>query len=299
MTQMLRRVIGEDITLHLDLAPRLPAVLADEVMLEQVLLNLAVNSRDAMPKGGSLTISTALADIGRSDAKRNPEARAGRYVCLSVADTGCGMDELTRAQIFDPFFSTKFTGRGLGLPAVLGVARGHRGYVQVRSEPGHGSTVRLLFPVPPEREARAERQAGTSGQARPAAPLVLVVDDEGPVRSLTVRLVERCGYRAASARDGLEALHQLQERLPDVACVILDMTMPRLGGEETLREIRKLSPELPVLVSSGFEGAEVIERLAGLSPSGFLQKPYQLAEVRSRLQALLSERGTLPDMPVG
>jgi two-component system, cell cycle sensor histidine kinase and response regulator CckA len=287
MGRMLELPMPKGATLRLDLAENLPAVEADVAQIRQTVLNLVLNAAEALdPRGGGkVVVRTGLQSCDGREPQAdyfNESIRRGRYLFIEVSDTGSGMDAATLSKIFDPFFSTHFTGRGLGLPAALGVVRGHRGFIQVRSRPGDGSSFRVLLPAL-EQAADGTARAGSEDK-----PLVLVVDDEDAVRNLTLRLIERCGCRATGAADGVEALGILRSRLPEFACVLLDLTMPRMGGEETLRELRSFAPTLPVLVSSGYEGSEVSQRLAELGVAAFIQKPYQLSELKAKVTAAVA-----------
>jgi two-component system cell cycle sensor histidine kinase/response regulator CckA len=291
MSRMLEVSLPKGASLRFELTAGLPAVQADVAQVRQMVLNLVLNAAEALDprKSGAVVVRTGVQACDDSaplvDYFDQP-LPAGRYVFVEVADTGAGMAPETMVRIFEPFFSTKFTGRGLGLPAALGVARGHSGYFQVRSVVGEGSAFRVL--LPPATAEPSRRAAAAAPALEPALPLLLVVDDEDAVRTLTLKLIERCGYRAAGASDGLEALQILRARHAEFACVLLDLTMPRLGGEDTLEEIREFAPHLPVLISSGYEGSEVSRRLEALHVSGFIQKPYQLAELKARIGAVLA-----------
>ena len=203
------------------------------------------------------------------------DLREGLYVRLEVTDTGCGMDEETLAKIFDPFFTTKFTGRGLGLAAVHGILRGHKGGIRVTSKPGQGTTFQVLFPAI---ETAAAVSAEESIPAKPwhGTGTVLVVDDEEIVRSLAKKMVEIAGFSVLTANDGEEAVRVYREHQNEIACVLLDLTMPKMGGEETFRAIRQISPNVRVILSSGYSEETAIGRFAGLGLAGFIQKPYQL-----------------------
>jgi two-component system, cell cycle sensor histidine kinase and response regulator CckA len=296
MARMLELPMPKGSTLRFELAENLPLVEADLAQLRQVVLNLVSNAAEALdPRaGGKVVVRTGLQSCDESapqlDYFNEPVPR-GRYLFVEVSDTGSGMDAGTLSKIFDPFFSTRFTGRGLGLPAALGVVRGHRGFIQVRSRVGEGTSVRLLLPPVATRAAGDGASPGASPDLADR-PLVLVVDDEDAVRVLTLRLIERCGCRAMGAADGIEALDILKSRHTEFACVLLDLTMPRLGGEETLRELRVFAPRLPVLVSSGYEGSEVSRRLAALGVAGFIQKPYQLSDLKAKVTTVLKAERT-------
>jgi CheY-like chemotaxis protein len=199
-------------------------------------------------------------------------ASEGPHVIIEVSDSGCGMDAATRSRIFDPFFSTKFTGRGLGLAATLGIMRGHRGAIEVRSEPGVGTVIRLCFPASaavaptPLDAPRGELTAGGG---------VLIVDDEASVRSVTAALLRRRGFEAREAPDGQAALDLLDRHAHEIALVLLDLTMPGLGGEATWRAIRARWPQLPVVLMSGYSEQEVTQLFADEQLAGFLQKPFR------------------------
>jgi two-component system, cell cycle sensor histidine kinase and response regulator CckA len=290
MMRMIELTVSKRVTLRVAIPDDLPLVDADADQLRQMIVNLVSNASDAIgDENGVIHLSASVVDCSAdhlvTDYLGDPlESR--RYVAIEVADSGAGMGAETRARLFDPFFSTKFTGRGLGLPAVLGVVRGHRGAIQVESEPGRGTTIRVFLPALSSRAAAPAppRNAVQAPEATKAT--ILVVEDEEGVRTVALRMVERCGYAAVPAADGLEAVNLVRQNPVRFDCVLLDLTMPRMGGEEALREIRHIAPHLPVLVCSGYPAQELTERFSGQAVTGFVQKPYRLAEVRARLQAL-------------
>lgn len=282
-TALISSAIPKHVDLRFELAESLPAIRADVAQLQQLVMNLVINAAEAIPpSGGRVTVSTAPQTIG---AGSRHGIEAGDYVCLEVSDTGCGMDEATVARIFDPFFTTKFIGRGLGLAAVQGIIRGHKAAIDVRSAPGQGTTFRVLFPV-----------AGKSASA-PEPPLrpvaagrgtVLVIDDEEIVRSTAEAALRRLGYGVIAAEDGARGVDLFRAAKGHFAAVILDMTMPGMSGEDTLRQLRSIRPDVPIVLSSGFSEAEALQRFDGRGLAGFLQKPYTLQALAERLAAAVA-----------
>ena len=278
MRAMMEMSISKKATLNCNLAPNLPMIEADASQIHQIILNLVINASEALGEdSGVITISTDTIHCNATDyaVLGGDDLHEGHYVRLEVSDTGCGMDEQTLAKIFDPFFTTKFTGRGLGLAAVHGILRGHKGGIRVASKPGQGTTFQVFFPAI---ETPAANPIGESTPAKPwhGTGTVLVVDDEEIVRSLAKNMVEIAGFSVLTAKDGEEAVRMYREHQDEIACVLLDLTMPKMGGEETFRAIRQISPDVRVVLSSGYSEETATGRLAGLGLAGFIQKPYQL-----------------------
>ena len=281
MLGLLQVSISKKATLHVNLAERLPPIIADATQVRQVVMNLVLNASEAIgDRAGAIRVATGvrLAD-------------AGPFVFLQVADTGCGMDEETRRRIFEPFFTTKFTGRGLGLAAVQGIVRGHKGVIEVESEPGRGSTFRLLLPAAKE-ESEQRRQPPPASVPWQGEGTILVADDEAWVRDVAARMLQSLGFKVIVARDGEEALVRWQEAPDEVRLVLLDLTMPKLDGEETFRTLHLLRPELPVILMSGFSEHEAAGRFAGKGLTGFLAKPFGLENLAETMRsAFESSRG--------
>jgi CheY-like chemotaxis protein len=208
----------------------------------------------------------------------SPDLPEGDYIYLEVADTGVGMTEEVRARIFDPFFTTKFTGRGLGLAVVLGIVRGHRGALKVYTEPSRGTTVKLLIPCAEGPELEYARSADPV-TAKRLTGTALVVDDEETVRTVSARMLESLGMRTLIARDGVDGLRVFRENADLISLVLLDLTMPHMDGAETYRELRRVKPEVSVIVMSGFNENEAREQFAGKRIAGFLQKPFKLEDL--------------------
>jgi two-component system cell cycle sensor histidine kinase/response regulator CckA len=291
MTHLVQVSISKKVTLRYSLLRDLPAVEADATQLRQIVLNLIVNASEAIgAESGTVAVHTGAMDCDRAylgNSYAGEALPAGRYVYLEVTDTGCGMDRETRAKLFDPFFSTKFTGRGLGLAAVLGIVRGHRGAIRVDSELGRGSTFRVLLPasesvasVPAPPRVRGQWQ----GQGR-----VLVVDDEEGVRTVGRGMLEQFGFDVLTAADGPEGIAVFRDRADDIDLVILDMTMPGFGGEEVFQQIRRIRPDVRVIVTSGYSEQEAASRFAGKGLTSFMQKPFQMAVMREMIRAVMGE----------
>ena len=291
MGDLLSVSISKKVGLRMDLQPTLPAVDADSAQFQQVVMNLVINASEAIGTGtGTVTLRTRGVSYDRSGLSTDFPGQVlepGPYVRLEVQDDGCGMDLETIGRIFDPFFTTKFTGRGLGLSAMLGIVRGHRAGLRVESVPNQGTTFILLFPASQSSPAPAIR---TTAPDRPVTGRVLVVDDEAIIRDLARTALENAGFSVLEARDGLEAVQCFEEKGASIDLVFLDMTMPRMGGAEAFRRIRDLSPTVRVLLTSGFTQKESLDSLADLPPDGFLQKPFRVRELITKVRELLRDQ---------
>ena len=290
MTQMLEVSVSKKASLHYDLAPALPAVEVDATQLRQIIMNLITNASEALGgEAGAITFTTGVTACGGdylAGCYLGENLTAGPYVFLEVTDSGSGMDEDTRRRIFEPFFTTKFTGRGLGLAVVIGIVRGHQGAIRVASAPGQGTTFRVLLP------AVAWRPEDRTASPAPGAPLhrsgtVLLVDDDPAVRRVGERMLARLGFKVISAAHGREGLEAFRERQGKIDCVILDLTMPEMAGDEVFRELKSLQQDVCVILSSGYTEEDVARRFADTGPAGFVQKPYTLANLQSTLNHVL------------
>ncbi len=273
--KMLRRLIGEDVRLDTVLDQSLGRVQADPGQMEQVVMNLAVNARDAMPQGGGLTIKTGNAVWDEKYAQAHPEVLPGRYVMLVVSDTGCGMDKATQAQIFEPFFTTKKPGQGtgLGLATVYGIIKQSGGYIYVDSEPGRGSTFRIYLPQVEAAAPRRKSQLGISSSPGGNETLLLVEDDTA-VRSLIKSNLEMKGYKVLEAADGEEALRLAQQHSGPIHLLITDVVMPVMSGRELAERLRPSRSEIKVLYLSGYTDDTVVRHGILQGEVEFLQKPF-------------------------
>lgn len=294
--RILRAAMGHNVTLNLDLDRGLPSIQADPGQVQQVLMNLVTNASEAIgPDHGVVTVSVDVRDCDEDCLAQNRldnRPAPGRYVALEVRDTGCGMSEETKTRLFDPFFSTKFAGRGLGMSAVQGIVRGHGGAVLVKSEVGAGTTVTVLFPASgPTSKPGGSDAAETATPSPVRAGAVLVVDDEEIVRTLCARMVVRAGFEALPAADGTEALGVFERHRDEIVCVVLDMTMPGMDGVATFRALKQMDPSVKVIVATGQSVAEAADRFGEDGPKGFVQKPYRVAELTAELRRVVSGRG--------
>jgi two-component system cell cycle sensor histidine kinase/response regulator CckA len=284
---MVRRLLGADVSLVTELDPALWHVLADPGQLEQVLVNLMVNARDAMPGGGRVTLTTANLQLGADAGARGNGVRAGAYVTLSVSDTGVGMDVPTQARIFDPFFTTKEAGKGtgLGLSTVYGIVEQSGGHIAVESAPGQGTTFTIFLPrhVGPATAAGQPDRRGLPG----GTESLLLVEDEASVRSSARRLLERHGYTVIEARHGAEALRMVEAGDRRIDLVITDLVMPEMGGRELVERLHARHPGLKVLFMSGY--SERLVASGGIMPpgTGFVEKPFTVEQLMRRTREVL------------
>ncbi|HEY7390926.1 MAG TPA: PAS domain S-box protein, partial [Bryobacteraceae bacterium] len=295
ISELIQASIPKNVQLRLDLAPDLPYIEADASQLQQLIMNLVINGAEAIGEdnSGAVLVTTAVQDVDEAYLRSTMgfDIEPGRYISLEVHDTGTGMDQATISRIFDPFFTTKFMGRGLGLAAVQGIVRGHKGTLKVYSQPRQGSTFKVLLPVM-EKQLVTQRPP-SSAEILEGNATILVVDDEQIVRQTAKAMLERYGYTVLMAENGKEGLDLFRLLADKVALVILDMTMPVMSGEETLRNLKLIQPEVKVLLSSGYNEVEAIRRFTGKGLVGFIQKPYSalhlVKTVRRALQASTPE----------
>lgn len=292
MTHMLEVSITKKAVIKYHLSDNLPLIDADATQIRQIIMNLVLNASDAIDRiSGVISITTGAMDCDSkylASAYIDESLPEGQYAYVEVTDTGSGMNEETLEKLFDPFFSTKFAGRGLGMSAVLGIIRGHRGAIKVYSEPGSGTSIKVLFPtcadsdelMEPDREGIREKWTCTG--------TVLLVDDEESILSIGKQMLERIGFDVLTALDGREALNQFREYSDVIDLVILDLTMPHLDGVETFREFRRVQSDVRVLISSGYNEQDVSQRFSGESLAGFLQKPYVLSELEAKIKEILA-----------
>lgn len=296
MLPLLRIPSAKRAQLKLELAEELPSIKADASQVQDLLIRTVTNSAEAMgDRQGQIGIRTGRCVLRPEEMDGfilDESLPSGELIRLEITDNGCGMDQATMEKIFDPFFTTKTKSRGLGLPAVLGIVRGHHGAIRVQSETGRGTTVTILFPPAALVEAIAEKPAVATAEVewKPSGT-ILVVDDEEPVRWVASKALQKMGFEVITAADGQEGVAMFREQAGKIAAILLDMTMPNMDGTEAFREIRKISRDVPVVLTSGYDPKDALVSMEGENFSGFLQKPFKLAMLQKSMRDVLAKSG--------
>ncbi|MCP4674500.1 MAG: response regulator [Deltaproteobacteria bacterium] len=287
MVHLLETVISKKAAIRCDFAQDVPTVEADATQMRQIIMNLVINASEAIEdRSGVISISTGTKECNQgylSGAYSEKELPEGTYSYFQITDTGSGMDEETVGRIFDPFFTTKFTGRGLGLAAVLGIVRSHKGAIKVYSEPGKGTTFKILLPAKEGTLDSLETQSDHMIDTKLEGKTALLVDDEETVRTVGTQMLERLGLSVTTAIDGREALKIFKEDPGKFNYIILDLAMPHMDGEETFREMRRIRKEIVVILSSGYAEQDLISRFTEKGFAGFIQKPYRIVNLKEKL----------------
>jgi two-component system, cell cycle sensor histidine kinase and response regulator CckA len=293
LLKMLRPMLGEPIELMLQGETAPLWIEADRGMVEQVVMNLCLNARDAMPQGGRLTLKTQSLEVDPAAIQSNPDAHPGKYLCLSVIDTGCGMDEATQSRLFEPFFTTKDIGKGtgLGLATAYGAVKQHAGWIEVESRLGQGSTFRVFLPVSKQVPTHPAEETGSfSARSQCGRETILLVEDDPAVREVAVQSLRRLGYCVLPAANGVEALQQWRVAATPIDLLFTDMVMPEgMSGLELAERLQGIQRQLKVIISSGY--AEDMNQLEGrLSSSiSFLPKPYESALLAAAVRKVLDQ----------
>lgn len=297
---ILKSVVTTAIAIELAFSEELPEIYADGAQIQQVIMNLITNAAESIEKpSGIIRLATGVlecshADLAASLVSEIPEP--GRYISLEISDNGCGMSKETLSRLFDPFFTTKFAGRGLGMSAVLGIVKSHGGALFVESEPGSGTTFRVLFPVMERAYSvdNAEITGAVPDQSgikeEQTYGVVLVVDDEKSVLRTCANMIGFCGFEAITATNGTEAINIFRENIGSIDVVLMDLTMPGMDGLTAMRAIREIKPDVKVLLATGFNEEELSKRILCDPPSGFIRKPYSMAIIKSELQKLMPNK---------
>jgi two-component system cell cycle sensor histidine kinase/response regulator CckA len=284
--KLLKRLLTEDIALKVELQAANAVVEADPGQIDQVLMNLATNARDAMPRGGSLTIRTEEAALDAEFCDLHEIRKTGKYILLCVSDSGIGMDDKTVGRIFDPFFTTKELGRGtgLGLASVYGIITQHKGYITVSSEPGRGTTFFIYLPL---LDAAAQKAAAAVPEIKRGTETVLVAEDEATVRRMLTLILEGHGYTVLQAVDGQDAVGLYRENRERIDLVVLDVVMPVKNGKEALDEITRINPKVRAIFVSGYTGEVMIDKGVHKESVDFLQKPVSVPSLLNKVREVL------------
>lgn len=295
---MLRTAVSRSISMNLHTEALLPPIMADVAQIQQVVMNLITNASEAISEQpGSITLTTGVQNFDRerlADSRLPEKPEPGRFVFLEVTDNGIGMDAETQARIFDPFFSTKFVGRGLGMSSVLGIAKGHGGAIFVKSTPGNGTTMMVAFPAIDSASAGifqnydADTSEMSPSAITPLSGVALVVDDDKSVLKIAVTMVKLCGLRVIMAGNGVEAVRKFREHTEEINVVLMDLTMPQMDGIAAMHELRLIKPDLKIILSSGFNEHELDERVNREAPTGFVRKPYSMKNLETELRRVIS-----------
>lgn len=292
--QFVQASLSKKVMLQIDLAEDLPFIEADAAQIEQVVMNLVLNAAESLDeeRGGMVMVSTLLLHCSRDYLKKSRalyKAPEGHYVCLQVVDTGCGMSKETMKKLFEPFYTTKFPGRGLGMAAVLGIMSSHKGAIIVQSSPGKGTTVRALFPASTSTAAPVTEATFEAPIAMPReAYTVLLVDDEPELRAVGLAMLKQLGYTGLAATDGLQAIEIFKEEHENIDCVLLDLSMPHMDGIQTHRALRRIKADVPIILMSGYAEQDIEARLSGDDVTAFLAKPYNAYALAKTLERVLA-----------
>jgi two-component system, cell cycle sensor histidine kinase and response regulator CckA len=292
LSDMLARLIGEQITLQYDFGAPLPCAEVDVCSIEQVILNMAVNARDAMPQGGSLVIGTSVAQISPEYASSHPEAKAGEFLCITVTDTGCGMDEQTKSRLFEPFFTTKEVGKGtgMGLATAYGLIKQHKGWIEAESEVGKGSRFKIFLPVSDKQIKPKEKASSSPQQAVGGKETILVVEDEELVREFVASFLGECGYKVRLARNGVEAQEVWRQHSSEIDLLLTDVVMPqKISGIELADKLRAQKAQLKVIFTSGYSLELMEEHFRTRTEFNFLPKPYAPTKLKELVRTCLDK----------
>jgi signal transduction histidine kinase/ActR/RegA family two-component response regulator/HAMP domain-containing protein len=302
MSKMLEHLLGETIALEFQPAVENSFVHGDGGMIEQVVMNLSLNARDAMPRGGRLTIGVETVDLDATFIETHPQAHAGRFVRLRVTDNGIGMDSATLGRIFEPFFTTKDIGKGtgLGLATAYGIVKQHEGWLEVNSEPGKGSTFDVFLPASGKVPDFAEEKAAAAAPVVGGSETILIVEDEPVLRSMARDILEECGYRILEASSGREALDVWNQRAKEIDLLLTDMVMPDgISGTDLAEKLQASQPRLKIVFTSGYTANEVNQEMLNRTGASFLSKPYTQAELAKTVRDCLDKNNSSDAAAVG
>lgn len=290
MEALLKVSIDKNVVLHFDLHEALPNVEADITQIQQIIMNLVINASEAINKhSGVISIATGTMEVDDIYLQRSihqASIKTGTFVYLEVSDSGSGMDVKTQKKIFDPFFTTKFTGRGLGMSAVLGIVHGHHGLLNIYSELNKGTTFKIAFPICTSSEV-LDVEPDNINLPHQNSGVILVIDDEETIRELASIVLQDRGFEVLLAVDGKDGVDVFRQHQDNITGVLLDMTMPRINGEDCYTELRKINPTIKVILSSGYSEEDAMKRFRGKGLVGFIQKPYLIDAFQETVEKYL------------
>jgi PAS domain S-box-containing protein len=291
VVKMLQSAIHKNVSITLDVNRDVPEIMGDSGQIQQIIMNLIINAAESIgDANGTVRVVLTKSVVARDETAPDilgSVVKAGCYACLEVSDTGCGMDEDVQKRIFEPFYTTKFTGRGLGMSAVLGIIKSHNGFIHLTSKPGAGTSFKVLFPVPAAAHSLETVKAGPAPTAQ-AISTVLLVEDEETLRIMGTSILEAIGYSAISAKHGKEALEIYRERGSEIDMILMDLIMPEMGGIEAYNELRKVNPAIPIVICSGYGLDSVEDVIADDVRAGFIHKPYKPEELKNILAEIMN-----------
>jgi len=293
MVKMLKSTINKNVDIKLALSTDIPSIRGDASQINQIAMNLIINAAEAIGDAqGEVCVSLAKVEIRAEQSEKDHIGNIippGLYLCLEVTDNGCGMDDETKQRIFEPFYTTKFTGRGLGMSAVLGIITAHKGALQLSSHPGHGATFNVYLPIQGCESAGDESLQRLSSTLWQGSGTILLAEDEEQIQQIAKILLEELGFKVIEASNGKEALEQYLNNSLEIKLVVTDMDMPVMDGYQLFRELKKINPELPVIISSGFGDADIISRIVEGNVAGILSKPYRFDQLREVLKTVVEQ----------
>lgn len=283
--KMLHRLIGEDIIITNDLASKLDYIKVNSGQIEQILMNLVINARDAMPQGGKISIKTSSVELDEEYIQTHPETIAGRYVLLEIGDTGNGMNIETKSHIFEPFYTTKETGTGLGLATVFGIVKQNLGYIDVDSNVGTGTSFKIYLPV--TNENKSEKTIKADDDMPKGSETILLVEDEDPIRDLACHVLEMCNYKVLEASNGMDAMKVFKNNQDSIDLVVTDVIMPEVSGSSLVQQIIDINPYIKVLYLSGYTEDVIVQQGITQKDVAFLQKPFKLNQLAQKVRQTL------------
>jgi CheY-like chemotaxis protein len=291
MLKMLKSTISQNVVIKPLLGTDIPVIKADAAQIRQVIMNLIINAAEAIGEAqGEVCVSLTKTEIRPEQPEKDHLGKIippDWYICLEVTDNGCGMDDVTKKRIFEPFYSTKFTGRGLGMSENLGIITAHKGAMQISSHPGHGSSFKIYLPVLTSDTAREALLQQAAPSAWQGSGTILLVEDEPQLMTVAKNLMKALGFMVFEATNGREALEQYRKNAEYINLVVTDVGMPIMDGYELFRELKKITPELPIIVSSGFGDVDVTSKITGGEIAGLLSKPYRFDQLRDVLKSVV------------